>query len=121
MPSPDSSREPAARHRARRTPRCAPPERAEVIISGAAPYALTVKTPEDWLFAALLRMVLEHCARPEGTLDSWAINENTQAMLLLAEAGFISIDSDADGRIRAKVLPEAHAFLAWMEQDGPSE
>jgi hypothetical protein len=23
-----------------------------------------VKAPEDWLYAALLRMVLEHCARP---------------------------------------------------------
>jgi hypothetical protein len=70
-----------------------------------------IKTPEDWLLGALLRMVLEHCAGPEGTLDSWAINANAEAMRLLAEAGLIRIDSEADGRVRATVLPEPDAFL----------
>jgi hypothetical protein len=35
-------------------------------------------------------------------------------MRLLAEAGFIRIDDDTGDRIRATMLPEADAFLAWM-------
>ncbi len=64
--------------------------------------------------AALLRMVLDHCARPDGTLDSYARRANAEAMRLLADADFIRIENDAGDRIRATVLPEAEAFLAWM-------
>jgi hypothetical protein len=74
----------------------------------------TTKTPEDWLFAALLRMVLEHCANDKGALDSWGLRANSEAMRLLAEPGFIRIDTDIGGRLRASVLPDADAFLAWM-------
>jgi hypothetical protein len=73
-----------------------------------------VRTPEDWLLEALLRMVLDHCARPDGTLDSYLRPANAEAMRLLAEAGFISVDSEADDRIRATPLPVAKDFLAWM-------
>jgi hypothetical protein len=73
-----------------------------------------VRTPEECLTAALLRMVLDHCARPEGTLDSYTRRANAEAMRLLAEAGFIRIDDDTGDRIRATMLPEADAFLAWM-------
>ena len=75
-----------------------------------------VKTPEDWLLAALLRMVLQHYGGPDGTLDSWAIRANAEAMRLVAEAGFIRIDAEAGRRVHATELPEAEAFLARMEQ-----
>jgi hypothetical protein len=81
--------------------------------------ARRVRTPEEWLTAALLRMVLEHCARPEGALDSFGRAANAEAMRLLAEDGFIRIDDDAgDDRIRATMLPETEAFLAWMRRAG---
>jgi hypothetical protein len=73
-----------------------------------------VRTPEDWLLEALLRMVLDHCARPDGTLDSYMRPANAEAMRLLAEAGFISVDSEIDDRIRATPLQQAKDFLAWM-------
>jgi hypothetical protein len=82
---------------------------------------LSVETLEDWLFAALLRMVLEHCARPEGTLDSYTRWANAEAMRLLAEAEFIRIDADTGDRILATALPKAAAFLAWMEKGSHDE
>jgi hypothetical protein len=72
------------------------------------------KAPEDWLFCALLRMVLEHCARGDGTYDSFERRCNTEALRLLAEAGFFHIDSDIGDRIRATAVPKLDAFLAWM-------
>lgn len=75
-----------------------------------------VKTPEDHLFAALLRMVLDHCARPDGTLDSFRRAANREAMQMLADAGYIRIDDVDVERVRATVMPEAEAFLARMEQ-----
>lgn len=77
----------------------------------------TVKTPEDWLFAALLSMVLEHCANERGTYDSWLRQPNADAMRLLAEAGFLRIDSDMGDRVLATALPKADAFLKWIEQN----
>ena len=74
----------------------------------------SVKAPEDWLFCALLRMVLEHCARGDGTYDSFERRCNTEALRLLAEAGFFHIDSDIGDRIRATAVPKLDAFLAWM-------
>ena len=74
-----------------------------------------VRTAEDWLMAALLRMVLDHCARPDGTLDSYMRPANAEAMRLLADAGFIRVDSEADDRIRATPLPDAKDFLAWVD------
>ena len=62
--------------------------------------------PEQWLFSALLDMVVAHCATPENTLDSfagWPANEN--AMRFLAEAGFIEITREGEGRIEAKLSP----------------
>jgi hypothetical protein len=51
-----------------------------------------IRTPEEHLSAVLLRMVLDHCARPEGTLDSFGRVANAEAMRLLAADGFIRID-----------------------------
>ncbi len=79
------------------------------------PYeARRVRTPEEHLTAALLRLVLELCASDTGALDSRGRAASNAAMELLAEDGFICIDDAAGGRIRATVLPEAAAFLAWM-------
>jgi hypothetical protein len=71
--------------------------------------------PEAWLFSALLDMVIAHCERSENRLDSfgWPANEN--AMRLLAEAGFIEITSEREGRIEAKPLPAARALTARVE------
>jgi hypothetical protein len=80
------------------------------------PEIARVKTPEDWLLAALLRMVLEHCSTNKGTLDSWGLRADTESMRLLAEAGFIRIDEDTGERVRATVLPEAGAFVARMTE-----
>lgn len=77
-----------------------------------------VRTPEEWLTDALLRLVLECCAGPDGTLDSCGRAASNKAMRFLAEAGFIRIDDDAGGRIRATVLPETAAFFAWMAKAG---
>jgi hypothetical protein len=46
-------------------------------------------------------MVLDHCVRPDGTLDSYARRANAEAMRLLADADFIRIDDDTGDRIRA--------------------
>jgi hypothetical protein len=62
------------------------------------------------LFAALLRVVLDHCAQPDGIFDSYARLANADAMRLLAEGGFIRINDDAGDCIRAIVLLEADAF-----------
>ncbi|MGO9170772.1 MAG: hypothetical protein ACLP7P_02235 [Rhodomicrobium sp.] len=79
-----------------------------------------VKTSEETLLALLLRMVLENCASTGDTLDSWGYSTNSAAMRILAEAGFIRIDEDADGRVRGKELPEAEAFLSRMAATSPS-
>jgi hypothetical protein len=77
------------------------------------PYASRrIRTPEEQLSAVLLRMVLDHCARPEGTLDSFGRLANAEAMRVLAEDGFIRIDEDSGNRLRATVMPQAESFLA---------
>jgi len=76
-----------------------------------------VRTPEEHLTAALLRLVLELCASDDGpprTLDSRGREASNAAMKLLAQDGFIQIDIEDGGRIRATVLPEADAFFTWM-------
>ena len=78
--------------------------------------AAAIVDPEQWLFSALLDMVVAHCATSENKLDSfvgWPANEN--AMRLLAEAGFIEITSEREGRIEAKLLPAASALAARVE------
>lgn len=73
--------------------------------------------PENWLFSALLDMVVAHCSAPnEDRLDSFVgWPANVTAMRLLAEAGFIEITSYQDGRVLAKVLPAAHELTALIE------
>jgi hypothetical protein len=75
-----------------------------------------IRMPEEWLTLALLRMVLEHCARPEAaTLDSFGWRSNAEAMRILADSGFIRIDAEDGDCIRATVMPaEVDPFLAWM-------
>jgi hypothetical protein len=75
-----------------------------------------ILSPEDWLFSALLDMVIAHCQTSENRLDSsvgWPAHQN--AMRLLAEAGLIQIKSDLDERILAEVLPAAGALTACIE------
>jgi hypothetical protein len=75
-----------------------------------------ILSPEDWLFSALLDMVIAHCQTSENRLDSfvgWPAHQN--AMRLLAEAGLIQIKSDLDERILAEVLPAAGALTARIE------
>jgi hypothetical protein len=68
---------------------------------------------EDYFFAPLLRMVLEHCGTmTAGELSSFAIEANSDAMQALAKAGFIEILDQTDGRIRATVLPAAETLIA---------
>jgi hypothetical protein len=73
------------------------------------------KTPEDRLLAALLRMVLEHCTNDKGALDSWAFSANSEAMQLLAEAGFIRTPTSAAvsvQRCRRTSAPFSHAWAS---------
>jgi hypothetical protein len=72
--------------------------------------------PGDWLFSALLDMVIAHCQISQNKLDGfvgWPAHET--AMRLLAEAGLIEIKSDLEGRILAEVLPAAGALTARIE------
>lgn len=72
-----------------------------------------IVSSEDWLFSALLDMVVAHCTTSENRLDSfvgWPANEN--AMRLLADAGLIEITGECEGRIEAKLLPAASALTA---------
>jgi hypothetical protein len=73
---------------------------------------------EGWLFAALLDMVLAHCSVPGDKLDSFiGYTANVTAMRLLAEAGFIEIESEDESteRLVAHVLPPAQELLARVE------
>ena len=82
-----------------------------------SPLSINVRFVEpdgDRLRAALLRMVLEHCPKDKGILDGAAVHANTEAIRLLAEAGLVRIDDDADDRVHATVLPEAEALLARL-------
>ena len=96
--------------------------RGEIVApaDAASPSVASTETPiidpEQWLFSALLDMVMAHCETSENKLDSfvgWPANEN--AMRLLAEAGFIEITSEHEGRIKAKPLPAASALTARVE------
>lgn len=64
-------------------------------MSGEPAKTRRLRTAEEWLMTALLRMVLARCARPDGTLDSFAWAANAEAMRLLAARGLIRIDDDA--------------------------
>jgi hypothetical protein len=73
---------------------------------------------EDYFFALLLRMVLEHCSTmTPGELSSFAIEANADAMRALAEAGFIETFDQTEGRIRAAVLPAAEKLIAGFLAD----
>lgn len=80
-------------------------------MSGEPAKTRRLRTAEEWLMTALLRMVLAHCARPDGTLDSFAWAANAEAMRLLAARGLIRIDDDAGDRVRATVLSEGASVL----------
>jgi hypothetical protein len=45
-------------------------------MSGAYESSRGVRTPEEHSTAVLLRTVLDHCARPDGTLDSYTRRAN---------------------------------------------
>ena len=78
--------------------------------------------PEEWLLAALLDMVLQHCGTKEaGKLDSYALSANTVAMQLVAEAGLIEIESEFGGRVFAHVLPAAHELGTRIERENRKE
>lgn len=62
-----------------------------------------VRTPEQWLTATLLRMVLEGCANLKGALDSFGWPAAAEAMRCLAQAGFIQTDDESGGQVRATV------------------
>jgi hypothetical protein len=79
-------------------------------------YERRIVTGEDELTAALLRMVLQHCGSTGNTLDSGAITANAEAMKILADDGLIRINEEFGRRVHATVLPEAEAFLAWMDK-----
>jgi len=73
---------------------------------------------EDRLYAALLRMVAQHCwlstrfrSQEGATLDSYAISANAEAMGLLADAGYLAIQSEFGGRIIATISPKGVALL----------
>lgn len=73
-------------------------------------------TPEDWLTAALLDMVAQHCSTTtEGEFDSYAISANAAAMRLLAEAGFIEIESEFSRRVFGHITPKADALIERIE------
>lgn len=75
-----------------------------------------IVSPEEWLFSALLDLVIAHCQTSENKLDSfvgWPAHKN--AMRLLAEAGLIEIKSDLAERILAELLPAAGALTARVE------
>ena len=73
---------------------------------------------EDYFFALLLRMVLEHCSTmTAGELSSFSIEANADAMQALAEAGLIETFDQTDGRIRATVLPAAEKLIAKFLAD----
>ena len=75
-----------------------------------------VVAPEDWLFAALLAMVIEHCGTmAEEKLDSYQLKANEDAMRLLAQAGYIEIETEENERIKAKVLPAAHELMSLVK------
>ncbi len=73
---------------------------------------------EEFLFALLLRMVLEHCNTTiAGELKSFEIEANADALKALADAGYIEIVEQADNRIRATVLPAADELAARLLAD----
>lgn len=76
-------------------------------------------TGEEELFATLLSVVQEACATmKDNELNSWYRPAYARAMRLLAGAGFIEIQTDADGRIIAQVTPNGAALLdRFYEQE----
>jgi hypothetical protein len=67
----------------------------------------------DYLYVLLLRMVLQHCGSMQAAeLSDFAIEANADAIRALADAGFIRIVDQTDGRIRATVLPSAETLIA---------
>ncbi len=69
-------------------------------------------TGEEELFAALLSVVQEACATTkDNELNSWGRAAYARAMRLLAGAGLIEIQTDADGRIVAHVTLDGATLL----------
>jgi DNA invertase Pin-like site-specific DNA recombinase len=67
---------------------------------------------EGWLFAALIDMVDAHCATPESDrVKSFGWRSNARAMRLLAQAGYIEIESEDDDQIEARILPKARELM----------
>jgi hypothetical protein len=68
-------------------------------------YGERVTPREERLLMVLFDLVLEHCSDEKGRLNNWGREPYTGALRLLAEAGFVRIDEEADGRILATSLP----------------
>ena len=70
---------------------------------------------EDFLFALLLRIVLEHCSTTtEGELKSFRVEAHADAMEALAEAGYIEIVEQGSSGIRATTLPLGETLIARL-------
>lgn len=72
---------------------------------------------EGWLFAALLDVVVEHCATGQkGVVRSFGWRANARAMRLLAETGYIRIVGEQGDDIEAQVTPSGHELRATAER-----
>jgi hypothetical protein len=81
-----------------------------------------IGTGEEELFATLLSVVEQACSTMEDNeLDSWALSSYARAMRLLSGAGFIEIQSEADGRVLARVTPEGAALLDRLYEQEKQE
>lgn len=76
----------------------------------------------DRLYAALLNMVLQHCAaagHERGELESYAITANAEAMQILAEAGYLVIHEEIGRHVLAS-RPQAAGSLADRGERWPA-
>ncbi len=70
-------------------------------------------TGEDELWAIVFALVEQSCRGIDDKLDSWAISAYERAIEMLAQAGFVEIETC--GRIGATILPKARKLEAWIE------
>lgn len=68
-------------------------------------YGELVTPREERLLMVLFDLVLEHCSDEKERLNNWGREPYTGALRLLAEAGFVRIEEEVDGRILARSLP----------------
>ena len=63
------------------------------------------------LHTIILALVAQGCASRGGVLDSWAISAYEAALLELADAGYVELDSDA-GRIMGRLTHAGETLLS---------